>query len=286
MEAIIISGMSGAGKSTVLGVLEDMDYFCMDNVPPDLFIAAINIMKHPSINKKRFASVIDVRTGEVFESIDKVIRQLRKMGVNVRVIFLDAKDDILLNRYNLTRRKHPLSDGKTPLRVLIQKERELLSGIKEQADYVIDTSLMNSHELRRRIVEIVKGEKAKTLTLFIESFGFKHGLPMNADFVFDARFLPNPYYIKELENKTGEDPEVQKFFEQFEIVNSYISKLYDILNFVIDYYSKEAKDILYVSVGCTGGKHRSVYIAKKLAELFKDKVDINLSHRDIERGKI
>ncbi len=283
MEAIIVSGMSGAGKSTVLGVLEDMGYFCMDNVPPDLFINAINIMTHPSVNKKKFASVIDVRTGKAFEDIGRVITELKNMGVNVKVIFLDAKDNILLNRYNLTRRRHPLSDGKTPLRELIARERELLSGVKELANYTLDSSLLNAHELRRRIVEIVKGEAVKTLTLFIESFGFKHGLPMNSDFVFDARFLPNPYYIKELSEKTGEDHEVSEYFEQFDIVREYVSKIKDILEFVINYYSKEAKDILYVSIGCTGGKHRSVYIACKLAELLKDKVDINLSHRDINR---
>ncbi len=283
MEVIIVSGMSGAGKSTVLGVLEDMGYFCMDNVPPDLFINAINIMTHPSINKKKFASVIDVRTGKAFEDIGKVIDELKKMGIKVKVIFLDAKDNVLLNRYNLTRRKHPLSDGKTPLKALIAKERELLSSVKEIANYTLDSSLLNSHELRRRIVEIIKGESPKTLTLFIESFGFKHGLPTNSDFIFDARFLPNPYYIKELSEKTGEDPEVCAYFEQFDIVNEYISKIRDMLEFVIDYYSKEAKDVLYVSVGCTGGKHRSVYIAYKLKEILKEKVDIVLSHRDISR---
>jgi len=283
MEAIIVSGMSGAGKSTVLGVLEDMGYFCMDNVPPDLFINAINIMTHPSVNRKKFASVIDVRTGKVFEDIGKVINELKNMGIDVKVIFLDAKDNVLLNRYNLTRRRHPLSDGKTSLKKLIEKERELLASVKEIANYTLDSSLLNCHELRRRIVEIIKGESIKILKVFIESFGFKHGLPMNSDFVFDARFLPNPYYIKELSEKTGEDPEVRAYFEQFDIVNAYILKLKDILEFVIDYYSKEAKDILYVSIGCTGGKHRSVYIASKLFEILKDKVIVNVSHRDILR---
>ena len=283
MEAIIVSGMSGAGKSTVLGVLEDMGYFCMDNVPPDLFINAINIMTHPSVNKKKFASVIDVRTGKAFEDIGRVITELKNMGIDVKVIFLDANDNVLLNRYNLTRRRHPLSDGKTSLKELIERERDLLSSVKEIANYILDSSLLNSHELRRRIVEIVKGESIKTLTVFIESFGFKHGLPMNSDFVFDARFLPNPYYIKELSEKTGEDPEVKAYFEQFDIVNEYISKLEDILEFVIDYYSKEAKDILYVSIGCTGVKHRSVYIACKLSEILKDKALVNISHRDISR---
>ena len=283
MEAIIVSGMSGAGKSTVLGVLEDMGYFCMDNVPPDLFINAINIMTHPSVNRKKFASVIDVRTGEAFIDIGRVISELKTMNIDVKIIFLDANDTVLLNRYNLTRRRHPLSDGKTPLKELIAKERELLSSVKEMASYTLDSSLLNSHELRRRIVEIVKGESVKTLTLFIESFGFKHGLPLNSDFIFDARFLPNPYYIKELSVKTGKDTEVAAYFEQFDIVSDYIFKIEKILEFVIEYYSKEAKDILYVSIGCTGGKHRSVYIAQKLSELLKDKVDINISHRDIKR---
>jgi UPF0042 nucleotide-binding protein len=283
MEMMIVTGLSGAGKSTALGVLEDMEYFCMDNVPPELLFDMVKIMQHSSVEKRRIAAVVDTRTGESFKNIQDVISKLKEMGVKVRILFLDSKDDTLVNRYSLTRRRHPLSDGKTPIRELIKKEREMLSGIREMADYVLDSSLMNSHELRRRIVEIVKGKTSRTLKLYVESFGFKYGTPSNADFTFDARFLPNPYYIKELTDKTGMDPEVVEFFDQFDVVKEYLSRIESVLEFVIENYSKEAKDVLYVSVGCTGGKHRSVYIAQKLAEKFKDKVEVSVSHRDILR---
>lgn len=283
MEVVVVSGMSGAGKSTALGVLEDMGYFCMDNVPPDILFNMIKIMKHPSVEKKRFAAVVDVRTGKSFGSISDVISKLEEMAVKVRIIFLDAKNDVLINRYNLTRRRHPLSDGKSSIKELIEKEREMLSEIREIANYVVDTSLMNSHELRRRIVEITEGKTSRSLKLYVESFGFKYGVSANSDFIFDARFLPNPYYIKELTDKTGKDPEVIEYFEQFDVVREYISRIEKVLDFVIDNYSKEAKDVLYVSVGCSGGKHRSVYIAQTLASHFKDKVEVSVLHRDIER---
>ena len=283
MEVVVVSGMSGAGKSTALGVLEDMGYFCMDNVPPDILFSMIKIMKHPSVEKKRFAAVVDVRTGKSFGSIRKVISNLERMNVKVKIVFLDSKDDVLVNRYNLTRRRHPLSDGKTSMKEFIEKERGMLSEIREIANYTLDTSLMNSHELRRRIVEITEGKPNRSLRLYLESFGFKYGISVNSDFVFDARFLPNPYYIKELTNKTGKDPEVVEYFEQFEIVKEYILRIKKVLDFVIDNYSKEAKDVLYVSIGCSGGKHRSVYIAQKLAELFKNKAEVSVSHRDLSR---
>ncbi len=280
---VIVSGLSGAGKSTVLGVLEDIGYFCMDNIPPDLLLNMISIMRHPSIENKRLAAVIDVRSGESFNEIGKVVDKLKKMGIEVKIIFLDAKEETLVNRYNLTRRKHPLSDGKSSIEILVQHEREKLVKIKEMADYVLDTSLMNSHELRRRIVSFIEGDLNRSLKLSIESFGFKYGIPLSADFMFDARFLPNPYYVGELKDKTGTDKEVQRYFEQFEAVKEYISKIVEILEFVIDNYSKEAKDTLYITIGCTGGKHRSVYIAQKLGEIFKDKISVSVSHRDISR---
>ncbi len=283
MEVIVVSGMSGAGKSVALGVLEDIGFFCMDNVPPDILFSMIRIMKHPSVEKKRFAAVMDVRTGKSFGGIRKIISRLKKMDVKVKIIFLDSKNDVLINRYNLTRRRHPLSDGKSSMEELIQEEREMLLEIREMANYTLDTSLMNSHELRRRMVEITEGKSNRSLRLYIESFGFKYGISVSSDFVFDARFLPNPYYIKELTDKTGRDPEVIGYFEQFDIVKEYISRIEKILDFVIDNYSKEAKDVLYVSVGCSGGKHRSVYIAQKLAQLFESKAEVSVTHRDILR---
>ena len=283
MEIIVVSGLSGAGKSTALGVLEDIGYFCMDNVPPDLLLNMVSIMKHPSVENRKMAAVIDVRSGKSFEDIEEIVQKLKNMGVEIKIVFLDAKDETLIRRYNLTRRKHPLSDGKSTMEELILKERELLSKIKEMANYVLDTSLMNSHELRRKIVEFIEGDLNRSMRMIVESFGFKYGIPVSADFIFDARFLPNPYYVEELKDKTGIDKEVVEYFEQFKVVKEYISRLAKILEFVIDNYSKEAKDVLYVSVGCSGGKHRSVYIAQKIAQLFKDKISVSVSHRDISR---
>ncbi len=283
VEITIISGMSGAGKSTVLGVLEDTGYFCMDNVPPDLLLELVALMKHPSMGKKRLAAVVDVRTGKSFEGMKEVILKLRKMGVRVRIIFLDAKDEVLLNRYNLTRRRHPLSNGRSSLNELIKRERVLLSDIRDLANYKLDTSLVNPHELRRKIVEIVEGKTDRSLKLVLESFGFKYGIPMSADFVFDARFLPNPYYIEELKSKNGTDPEVATYFEKFDVMTNYISDIANLIDLVIENYSKEAKDVLYISVGCSGGVHRSVYIVQKLATIFKGKVNVSISHRDLSR---
>lgn len=283
LEITIISGMSGAGKSTVLGVLEDTGYFCMDNVPPDLLLELVTLMKHPSMGKKRLAAVVDVRTGKSFEGMKEVIVKLRKMGVKVRIIFLDAKDEVLLNRYNLTRRRHPLSNGRSPLNELIKKERTLLSDIRDLANYKLDTSLVNPHELRQEIVEIVEGKTDRSLKLVLESFGFKYGIPMSADFVFDARFLPNPYYIEELKSKNGTDPEVAAYFEKFDVMRNYISGITNLIDLVIENYSKEAKDALYISVGCSGGVHRSVYIVQKLASIFKNKVNTSIFHRDLSR---
>ena len=283
LEMTIVSGMSGAGKSTVLGALEDMGYFCMDNVPPDLLFELVTLMKHPSMGKKRLAAVIDVRTGKSFEDMKKVILKLRKTGINVRIIFLDAKDEVLLNRYSLTRRRHPLSNGHGSLNDFIKKEREILSEIRDMANYKLDTSLVNPHELRQKIVEIVEGKPDRTLKLVLESFGFKYGIPMSADFVFDARFLPNPYYIEELKSKNGTDPEVAAYFEKFDVMKNYISSVASLIDLVIRNYVKEAKDVLYVSVGCSGGVHRSVYIVQQLASIFKEKVNVSISHRDLLR---
>lgn len=282
-ELLIVSGMSGAGKSTALGVLEDVGYFCMDNVPPDLLADLFPFIQHSSMSERRIAAVVDVRAGESFGSMGSILSKLRNMGINVKIIFLDSKDDILVNRYNLTRRRHPLSENGRTIDELIKRERYLLSDIKEMSDYTVDTSLINPHELRRKMVEIAEGRHERVLKVSVESFGFKYGMPIGADFVFDARFLPNPYYIKELADKTGNDPEVRRYFGQFEVVEEYASKISELLALVVDSYSKEGKNVLYVAVGCSGGRHRSVYLVNRLAELLNGRAVFSVSHRDISR---
>jgi UPF0042 nucleotide-binding protein len=282
-ELVVISGMSGAGKTTALGALEDVGYFCMDNIPPALLIDILSLM-NSTFNGKKIATIVDVRAGQTLGQIKSVIEDLKSQGVLIKIIFLDAKDDVLINRYNLTRRRHPLSTEKDQeIEKLLIEERRLLQEIREMSDYVIDTSLINTHQLRSEIITIVEGKSERVLKIFLESFGFKYGLPLGADFVFDARFLPNPYYVESLADKNGNDPEVIEYLQRFDIVKEYINKISDIIKMAIESYSKEGKSVIYVAIGCSGGKHRSVYIANELSELLRKDVSVRISHRDIQR---
>ncbi len=282
-ELVVISGMSGAGKTTALGALEDIGYFCMDNVPPALLMDMLSLM-NSTFNGKKIATIVDVRAGQMLGQIKSVIEDLKSKDVLVKIIFLDAKDDVLINRYNLTRRRHPLSKEKDQeIEKLLVEERRLLFEIREISDYVIDTSLINTHQLRSEITTIVEGKSERILKIFLESFGFKYGLPLGADFVFDSRFLPNPYYVESLADKTGNDPEVIEYLQKFDIVEEYINKLADLIKIAIASYSKEGKNVIYVAIGCSGGRHRSVYIANRLSELLKGDASVRISHRDIER---
>ncbi|HEU24131.1 MAG TPA: RNase adaptor protein RapZ, partial [Mesoaciditoga lauensis] len=202
-EFVLISGMSGAGKTTALGALEDAGYFCMDNVPPGLIMDMLSLMES-TFNGKKIAAIVDVRAGKMLGEIKNVIENLRSRGVTIKIIFLDAKDDVLINRYNLTRRRHPLAEKEDQqIERLLKQERELLREIREIADYVVDTSLISTHQLRSEIIALTEGKYERVLKIFLESFGFKYGLPLGADFIFDARFLPNPYYVESLSAKTG-----------------------------------------------------------------------------------
>jgi UPF0042 nucleotide-binding protein len=282
-ELVVISGMSGAGKTTALGALEDVGYFCMDNIPPALLIDILSLM-NSTFNGKKIATIVDVRAGQTLGQIKSVIEDLKSQGVLIKIIFLDAKDDVLINRYNLTRRRHPLSTEKDQeIEKLLIEERRLLQEIREMSDYVIDTSLINTHQLRSEIITIVEGKSERVLKIFLESLGFKYGLPLGADFVFDARFLPNPYYVESLADKNGNDPEVIEYLQRFDIVKEYINKISDIIKMAIESYSKEGKSVIYVAIGCSGGKHRSVYIANELSELLRKDVSVRISHRDIQR---
>ncbi|BBJ28138.1 RNase adapter RapZ [Athalassotoga saccharophila] len=282
-EFVLISGMSGAGKTTALGALEDAGYFCMDNVPPSLIVDMLSLMES-SFNGKKIAAIVDVRAGKMLGEIKNVIENLRSRGITIKIIFLDAKDDVLINRYNLTRRRHPLAEKEDQqIEKLLKQERELLREIREIADYVVDTSLISTHQLRSEIIALTEGKYERVLKIFLESFGFKYGLPLGADFIFDARFLPNPYYVESLSAKTGNDPEVIEYLEKFDVVREYAEKIIEIVKMAIKNYSKEGKSVIYVGIGCSGGRHRSVYLVNQIAKELEKEVDIRISHRDIER---
>ncbi len=275
--------MSGAGKTTALGALEDAGYFCMDNVPPGLIVGMLSLMES-SLDGKKIAAIVDVRAGRMLGEIKSVIESLRSKGITIKIIFLDAKDDVLINRYNLTRRRHPLAEkDDQQIEKLLKQERELLRDIREIADYVVDTSLMNTHQLRSEIIALTEGKYERVLKIFLESFGFKYGLPLGADFIFDARFLPNPYYIESLSLKTGNDPEVIEYLEKFDVVKEYTEKITEIIKIAIKNYSREGKSVIHIGIGCSGGRHRSVYLVNQIAKILEKEVEIRVSHRDIQR---
>lgn len=272
---VIVTGMSGAGKSTTLKMLEDMGYYCVDNLPILLIEKFVELLEAPSQEISKVAIGIDIRSGE--------IAQLEKIIDKFEVIFLEAADEVIVKRYKETRRNHPLA-LEDRIDSGISKERKLLSNIKKKSDYILDTSTMLTRELRAELENIfINNRKFNNLFVNIVSFGFKNGIPTDSDLVFDVRFLPNPYYVSELKNKTGNDREVFEYVMGFDISREFLSKLVDMVQFLIPNYIREGKNQLVISIGCTGGKHRSVTLANKLYEALRGKGNygIKIEHRDI-----
>ncbi len=284
MDLVIITGMSGAGKSATLKFLEDFDYYCVDNLPPELIGSFAKICSRDENYIEKVAIGIDIRGGRFFNDIEKSLENLNKENIKVTVIYLEASNDILLRRFKETRRKHPMSGGADLLND-IQKEREKLEDLKSKATYIIDTSNILTRELKEIISETLIDKKDfNSLMISINSFGFKYGIPKDSDLVFDVRFIPNPFYIKELRPLTGNDIEVQQYVMDNEVSTQFLSKLYDMVTFLIPNYIKEGKNLLVINIGCTGGKHRSVTLANKLYEkLLKDEHNVVVKHGDIEK---
>ncbi len=257
---VVITGMSGSGKSTAIRALEDAGYFCIDNLPAPLLMKVTELGGEQS----RLAFVIDVREGTFLKDAPRVLDEARRAGHHVEVLFLDASDDVLTRRYSETRRRHPLSGGEGVAEGLA-RERAALRDLRERAEHVLETSAMTVHELRRQVMARF-GEGVGQLALTVVSFGFKYGVPSNADLVFDARFLPNPYFVPELKALTGKDPKVAAYVLDRPDAWKFLDHLFDLLDFLVPRYQKEGKAYLTVAIGCTGGKHRSVAIAQALKE--------------------
>lgn len=285
MRFVIVTGMSGAGKSTALKILEDAGYFCVDNLPIPLISKFAELTFHPSSEISRVALGVDIRSGQALSQIENVLYDITMKNYQYEILFLDASDEILIKRFKETRRAHPLTTrGRIDEGIL--KERNKLGFLKTRANYIIDTSLLLTKELRTELDKIfIQNKKYNNLFITLLSFGFKYGIPTDSDLVFDVRFLPNPYYVEDLKYQTGNEEEVRNFVMNSETSWIFLQKLLEMLVFLIPHYIEEGKNQLVISIGCTGGKHRSVTIANKLyEELSKNsEYGIKVEHRDITR---
>ncbi|CAM0496529.1 RNase adapter RapZ [Thermoanaerobacter kivui] len=281
MRFVIITGLSGAGKTQALKAMEDMGFFCIDNFPPAL-IPKLADLFYQSKNIDKVALGMDLRGGQFFEDIYSSLEFLKKNNYDYEIIFLEASDEVLIKRFKETRRKHPLSEEG---RIVdgINEERKRLAEIRKIANSIIDTSNLTSSQLKEELSNIfLKGKKFKGIIINIMSFGYKYGIPLDADLVFDVRFLPNPFYIEELRPLTGNDEKVKEYVMKWEEAKEFLKKLGDMIEFLIPYYIREGKSQLVIAIGCTGGKHRSVTIANALYELLKsDDYFVIIHHRDI-----
>ncbi|MDD2969956.1 MAG: RNase adapter RapZ [Lachnospiraceae bacterium] len=283
MRFVIVTGMSGSGKRTALKMLEDMGFYCVDNLPVPLIGKFAELVLSPKGEISKVALGLDVRADQSFSDIEKILKELRANGYVFEVLFMEASDQVLVKRYKESRRMHPLAvDGRIEDGIL--KERKILSSVKAESEYVIDTSKLLTRELKEELERIfIKNEEYNSLMINILSFGFKHGIPADSDLVFDVRFLPNPFYIDDLKNKTGNDKEVQDYVMKFPEAVEFLEKLSDMVSFLIPNYIKEGKYQLVISIGCTGGKHRSVTLANELYQKLKNKGNygLTLAHRDV-----
>lgn len=288
MRFVIVTGMSGAGKSTALRMLEDMGYFCVDNLPVQFVGKFAELINMPSSEVTKVALGIDIRSGHALEEMGKVLDDMKVSGFKYEVLYLDASDEVLVKRYKETRRSHPLAKhGRVDSG--IEAERARLTFMKKRADYILDTSPLLTRELKAELEKIfVNNQKYRNLFVTVLSFGFKYGIPSDSDLVFDVRFLPNPYYIDELRPQTGNDKAVQDFVMETEQAVQFLDKLEDMVDFLIPNYIIEGKNQLVISIGCTGGKHRSVTLANKLYDRLKKCQDYGLKveHRDIEKDSL
>ena len=286
MRLVIVTGISGAGKVTALKIFEDNGYYCVDNLPIDLIESFADILFGQTNEKNKVAIGVDIRSGKNLEKMSEVLKNMKAKEQNYEILFLDCNNNTLIKRFKETRRIHPMGDS-VSVENLINEERANLEFLREQADYIIDTSNLLVKELRGEIEKIfVLNRDYRNLFVTIMSFGFKHGVPADCDLVFDVRFLPNPYYVPELKHKTGNQKEVQDYVLNSPVSHEFLDKLVDMIKFLIPNYIEEGKNQLVIGIGCTGGHHRSVTIANELYNQLNSSdasYGIRLSHRDIDR---
>jgi UPF0042 nucleotide-binding protein len=281
-EFLIIAGLSGAGRSTAADVLEDMGWFVIDNLPPSLIPKVAELVGQPGSETERVALVVGRGGGEYLDEVSPSIKALRDTGARVRVLFLEAADDVLVRRFEGTRRRHPLAgEG---VAEAIGQERSMLEALKAEADVVVDTSELNVHQLRSRLVELFETSPEAGMQITVVSFGYKNGVPLDADVVLDCRFLPNPHWVEELRPLTGLDPAVRDYVMGQAETGEFLARLGDLLAMLVPSFSKEGKSYLTIALGCTGGRHRSVVLAEEVARRIQGLgYAVTLTHRDVGR---
>lgn len=286
MRFLLLTGLSGAGKTAAARYLEDMGALCVDNLPPMMMFKLIEVCENSALRHKLVAIAVDVRGAEFFDARDvsRVIDEARQLGYHIETLFLEASEEVLVSRYKETRREHPLAVDGLSLTEALAQEREMIQPLRETANYVIDTSNLKLRQLQRKLQSIVGSEgEAASLRVEVMSFGFKRGLPRQADLIYDVRFLPNPFYIENLSHHTGLDEDVREFVMTHPVTEAFMEKLQDMITFLMPHYHEEGKHRLVIGIGCTGGAHRSVAIAEALGTFLRDQgVDVMVHHRDIE----
>ena len=288
MKFVILTGMSGAGKSTALKIMEDIGYFCVDNLPIVLIEKFAELADMPGAELQKVAVGVDIRSGQALDNLQGILDHLAATGKSFEILYLDSTDQVLVKRYKETRHLHPLAGGERVDKG-IQKERQRMAFLRKRADYIIDTSNMLTRELKAELEKIfVRNQDYKSLFVTVVSFGFKYGIPTDADLVFDVRFLPNPYYVEALRPKTGNDREIQEFVMGFKEAGQFLEKLEDMVKFLIPNYITEGKTQLVIGIGCTGGKHRSVTLANALYQQLRQEeaYGVKIEHRDIGKDAL
>ena len=286
MELLIVTGMSGAGKSQAANALEDMGYYCVDNIPPAIIPSFVELSARSGDLLNKMAIVTDIRGGVLFSEIEQVLNNLKNNSIAYKILFLDAADDVLIRRYKENRRRHPMADAENmSLSAAVKKEREMLKKIRFMSDYIIDTSHISIAQLKVQLSNVVCGSVSSVLKIQCKSFGFKYGADTEADLVIDVRCLPNPFYVEDLKHKTGLDKEVRDYVMSSDDSKEFLARLLSFIDCAVPLYAKEGKSQLIISIGCTGGKHRSVTFAQLIGEhLQNENFNCSITHRDIYKS--